>query len=350
MNALEELIRKQITQVGPMRVSDYMSLCLGHLEHGYYMARDPFGTEGDFTTAPEISQLFGEVLAAWVADVWVKLGSGRLHLVEFGPGRGTLMADLLRLLLSVEGVKDALSVHLVETSPHLKKRQEDALSEHNITWHESSDSLPEDAPLIVIGNEFLDALPVRQFLFHEGRWCEQMVVIQDDALVLAPIETRQAIAAPNARESDIYERNDTAHGIMRDIASRLHTQGGAGLFFDYGFKGPAFGDTLQAVKDHKYCGIFESPGEADLTAHVDFEPLITIARQEGLHSYPLLPQGKFLVNIGIEVRAYNVLAKANDVQEKNILEGLYRLTDPSQMGELFKVFCVSGKNLRCSGF
>jgi NADH dehydrogenase [ubiquinone] 1 alpha subcomplex assembly factor 7 len=279
MNALEKEIRALIESEGPIPVSRYMSLCLAHPLHGYYMTRDPFGAAGDFVTAPEVSQMFGELLGIWCAEVWRIMGEPRpARIVELGPGRGTLLADLLRAAKVVPEFRAALELHLVEISPALAEQQRNTLGSAAAParWHRGVDTLPE-GPVIAIANEFVDALPIDQFARTDDGWHERKIGIRDDRLVFAldavPARTvdGQLPGDVPAESGAVFERRDLTP--IRELARRLAANGGAALIIDYGHTRSAFGDTLQAVRAHRVADVVERPGEADLTAHVDFQEL-----------------------------------------------------------------------------
>lgn len=353
MNALEEMIRRRIVQDGPMSVSEFMALALGHPQHGYYMKQDPFGTGGDFTTAPEISQMFGEMIGAWIADAWMKCGSPeRFILLECGPGRGTLMADILRAAKGAPGFHDAADVHLMETSPVLREKQKETLSGHAALWHETLDSVPDDAPLFVIGNEFFDALPVQQFVYQSGRWYERRIGLESDALSFvacdAPAPEMAGLPAP--QDGDIYEHSPLSRSIMNALSGRIARHGGAMLFIDYGYDHDAYGDTLQAVKAHQFAPVLDDIGDCDLTVHVDFAALQRAASDAGLSCYGPVGQGDFLRALGIDVRAHMLQQKASEAQQKGIQDALERLTSHDAMGQLFRVFAACGSGVSLEGF
>lgn len=339
MNPLETLIRGEIAREGVMSLARYMALCLGHPDHGYYMTRDPFGADGDFTTAPEISQMFGEMIGAWLAHQWLERGKpAPFALVEAGPGRGTLMADILRATRGVPGFHEAARIHLLEMSPVLRKAQEKTLSGYEVTWHEELESLPSDLPLVFVANEFLDALPVHQLVWG-GEWQERMVVSREnDTIGFETKKTDEALIAviPESLLSpevgDMLEISLVVNSFVKELAHRLEKQQGFGIFIDYGYARSAYGDTVQALYQHQPVSIFDRIGEADITAHVNFETVSSY-----LPNTQLTTQGAFLTALGIEARAQALLAHANDKQKTNILSGLQRLTAPEQMGRLFKV-------------
>ncbi len=327
MSPLAALIRAQIRAMGPMSLADYMTLCLAHPEHGYYRSRDPLGEKGDFTTAPEVSQMFGELVGLFLASQWQ---GGPVILAEIGPGRGTLMADILRATASVKGFHTAARICLVETSPVLMSRQQEALVGHEVEWFDSVDDLPE-GPLLLVANEFFDVLPIRQYLRTAKGWQERMVGLESDTLSfgLAP---PSPIPAGDHPEGTILETSPAAEAIAASLGPRIARDGGALLFIDYG-AWDGTGDTFQALASHGYTDPLAAPGEADLTAHVRFAPL---ARASGLQG-SFTTQGAFLANLGIGSRA-EALAGRGDPER--IASELTRLTDPSEMGELFKVLAL----------
>ena len=311
-----------------MPLDRFMGLCLGHPQHGYYMTRDPFGAAGDFTTSPEISQVFGEMLGVWCVNAWTSLGSpSPFALVELGPGRGTLMADLLRAAKASTEFMLAVEIHMVEMSPVLQKLQREKLDAH-ITWHASIDTLP-NMPTLFVANEFFDALPVKQYEIRESKSYERYVGISDGKLKMGLVPS-----LPREGEDGIYEVSPISLIIAEEIQERLDACGGAALIVDYGHVQSSAGDTLQAMRSHEFCSIFDAPGEADITAHVDF------AR---LSASPVLTQGKFLKAMGIEMRIEKLSAKLKGVARENFLAATHRLIADDQMGELFKVMCVVQK-------
>lgn len=344
-NALRDHLIRLIRDTGPLPLSHYMALCLGHPEHGYYMTRDPLGARGDFTTAPEVSQMFGELVGLWLADRWLASGAPKpFALVELGPGRGTLMADALRALRAVPGMLDAASIHFVETSPTLRAAQRERVPQAH--WHSSVGDLPKK-PLFLIANEFFDALPITQYQRTERGWCERCVDFQDGRFVpvLAPVavahDTALAPAVREAPEGSIAETCPPATAITGEIAGRIAAEGGAALIIDYGYARSAAGDTLQALRAHAYADPFDAPGEADLTAHVDFEALAHAARQAGATPHGPVEQGAFLQALGIGARAERLMRDATAAQKQDIEGALARLTGPREMGSLFKVLGIT---------
>jgi SAM-dependent MidA family methyltransferase len=307
---LERALRERIAAEGPITVETYMEACNAY----YYATRDPLGARGDFTTAPEISQMFGEMIGAALADCWKRAGAPDDAIyAELGPGHGTLAADALRMMRSA-GFRGA--PHLVETSPVLREAQSKAVPDAQ--WHETVDELPA-RPLLLIANEFLDALPIRQHI--DG------------------IERRVNIAAGGLafdRDGEIIETSPIREQAVHSIATCLAAKGGAAILIDYGHERSAHGDTLQAVRGHGYAPVMANPGEQDLTAHVDFEAVADAARRAGAAVTPLIGQGEWLLRLGIEARAQS-LARANPERAHEIDGALERLTSPREMGRLFKV-------------
>jgi SAM-dependent MidA family methyltransferase len=337
----KETLRETIALEGPISVERYMSLCLRH----YYATRDPLGAAGDFTTAPEISQMFGELIGLWMLEVWNGMGRpAPCRLVELGPGRGTLMADLLRATRLLPDFKAAATVHLVETSPSLRQRQQDALasSGFEVEWHDRIEDVPA-GPTLLVANEFFDALPVRQFAATDRGWCERLVGLDGERLIFGlRSEAEPALGKP-LRQGDILEWPAASVDIMSTLAGRLARNGGAVLILDYGYWGPGFGDTLQALKNHRPVDPLEEPGEADLTTHVDFHRLAQAAAAQGARVHGTVAQGDFLQALGIEARARALKARATPAQAADIDRALARLTERGQtgMGELFKVLAVT---------
>ena len=346
MAALSERIAALIAAQGPISVAQYMALALHDAESGYYATRDPFGRAGDFITAPEISQMFGEMLGLWLGQVWTDQGCPKnTRLVELGPGRGTLMADALRALKRIPGFCDQVEIVLVEASPTLREIQKARLKDSGarIRWSTHFDT--PDAPLLLIANEFFDALPIRQYVKTARGWCERMVVLNGAALdfALAPqITPPAAIPASRAGAPDggVYEISPTATALIAEIARIVASRGGAALLLDYGYTGVGFGETLQAVRDHRPQPLLADPGASDLSAHVDFVALADVARQQGAVVFGPRDQGAFLEALGIGVRAGR-LAEANPAEAGQIKRALERLTTPDEMGTLFQAMALS---------
>ncbi|CAI2933598.1 class I SAM-dependent methyltransferase [Aminobacter niigataensis] len=347
MTALKKRISNLIAASGPIGIADYMALCLFDPADGYYTTREPFGAVGDFTTAPEISQMFGELVAVWLYAAWQAAGSPRgALLAEIGPGRGTLMKDMLRVLRKLDPAF-AADVAMIETSPRLREIQKQALAAGgtNIAWHESVATLPQ-APLFIVGNELFDAIPTRQFVKIGAAWHERAVGIGEDgelAFVAGPATIAAALLpkdAETAPEGAIFEFAPARTATMEAIAERIEASGGAGLFFDYGHIEPGIGDTLQALRKHKYDDVLAHPGEADLTSHVDFAALATAARLHGLDAH-MATQGEFLLALGLIERAGRLGASADAATREKIGGEVERLAGPDAMGTLFKVLAIA---------
>ncbi|MFN3211198.1 MAG: class I SAM-dependent methyltransferase [Roseovarius sp.] len=341
MTALKELLVSQIRASGPMTVAEYMAACLMHPEHGYYATRDPLGAAGDFTTAPEMSQMFGELIGLSLAQAWMDQGAPEAFvLAELGPGRGTLMADVLRATKGVAGFHDAARVNLVETSPALRQVQAQTVTWPGIAWRESVGDLPE-LPLFVVANEFFDALPVRQVQREGERWRERLVGLEGEALAIG-LSDPKAMALlehrlEDTRDGDIVEFSPMGESIAAEIGGRIAKHGGAALIVDYG-DWRSLGDTWQAVKGHEATDPLAEPGRADLTAHVDFEAL---ARATPSTYSRLTPQGVFLERLGITARAQALAKGLEGDRLETHIAAHRRLTHPHEMGTLFKVMAFT---------
>ncbi|MCK5423873.1 MAG: SAM-dependent methyltransferase [Emcibacter sp.] len=356
MNALNTYLVKLIKAQGPITVASFMAEALGNAKHGYYMKKDPFGKQGDFTTAPEVSQMFGEMVGLWHGVNWLNMGSpAKIHLIEVGPGRGTLMQDTLRAMKVIPGLLNAIELHLVEMSPALRDIQADKLKAYKTpTWHNRVGDvlkLAKGEPILLIANEFFDALPVHQYQKTETGWHERLICLDSQdklTLQLAPVPSPEQIipaALHRADAGSIAEVNTVGENILAEIAEHIQQYCGAALIIDYGHDVHGTGDTLQAVKNHKYMDILCDPGDIDLTTHVNFQKLKEIAIDCETHIYGPSGQGKFLKSLGIEARSQVLLANASDQQKKDILSALHRLTDDSEMGTLFKVMAVTDREL-----
>ena len=340
--ALARQIAARIRQTGPISLADYMADCLLHPDLGYYTRSDPLGAAGDFTTAPEISQIFGELIGLALAQAWLDQGRpAPFTLAELGPGRGTLMADALRAArAAVPGFAAAARLVLVEASPALRKAQAERLAGQEPRWIDRVSDLPADAPLFLVANEFFDALPIRQFLRHGAGWCERRVGLADGALCfgLGPEGAQPALAhrLADTREGDLVEHCPAAAPITQEIAARIAGAGGAALIIDYG-DWRSLGDTLQALRAHRPADPLAEPGQADLTAHVDFEPLAQAATAAGARHSRLTPQGVFLERLGITQRARALARGLRGPALEDLIAAHRRLTHPEEMGNLFKV-------------
>jgi SAM-dependent MidA family methyltransferase len=351
---LQSEIRRLIKSSGPMPVWRYMELCLMHPEHGYYVSRDPLGREGDFITSPEVSQMFGELLGLWAASVWKAMGSPPLlRLIELGPGHGTMMADALRALRVLPPLYQSLSIHLVEINPVLRDKQKATLSgSRDISWHEVIDDVP-DGPAVILANEYFDVLPIHQMVRRENGWHERTIELDGDGRLVfgtapEPTPRFEVLLPPLIRAAPlgaIFEwRPDTE--IMK-IANRARGQGGAALIIDYGHLRSDAGDTFQAIARHSFADPLKNPGQTDLTAHVDFQPLVRAAEDLGARVHGPVTQGEFLTRLGIETRAMTLMAKAAPEIAEDIASAMKRLVGGGRagMGEMFKVLAVSEPDL-----
>ncbi|MEP9352929.1 SAM-dependent methyltransferase [Xanthobacter sp. KR7-65] len=340
---LGEEIALLIAAEGPMPVSRYMALCLGHPRHGYYITRDPLGARGDFTTAPEITQMFGELLGLWAVAAWQQMGApDPFRLVELGPGRGTLMADALRAARVLPAFGAAARIDLVDTSPVLRAAQARALADHGAQWHDRVEDVPE-GPAIVLANEFFDALPVDQYVWTGDGWHERRIGLGDGGrlsfgLDAAPSRIAATFAAdlPPPRPGAVLEVMEG--GPARALAGRLKAQGGMALAIDYGHAG-GYGDTFQALAAHAFADPLAAPGQADLTAHVDFARLARLGRAAGLRAFGPVEQGDFLARLGLAERAGRLMRHAPPEAAAKVAAAARRLagTGEGEMGRLFKV-------------
>ncbi|WP_315835133.1 class I SAM-dependent methyltransferase [Bradyrhizobium prioriisuperbiae] len=347
---LEADIRKLIRSTGPMPVWRYMQLCLTHHEHGYYIARDPLGREGDFVTAPEVSQMFGELLGLWAASVWKAIGApDTIRLIELGPGRGTLMMDALRAIRIVPPFHAACHVHMVEINAALREKQVAALAgTRNVHWHDGIDDVPE-GPSIIFANEYVDVLPIHQMVRRETGWHERVIEIDAaDRLAFGasaePMSRFDLLLPPLVRAAPVgavFEWRPNTE-IMK-ITSRVRAFGGAALIIDYGHLRSDAGDTFQAIAKHSFTDPLKNAGLSDVTAHVDFQAMAHAVEDIGGRVHGPIEQGAFLRRLGIETRAVTLMSKATPQVSEDIASGLKRLTDSGRggMGSLFKVLGVS---------
>lgn len=360
MSVLKQRLVKRIKAEGPMSVAEYMTLCLLDPVDGYYPTRDPLGSDGDFITAPEISQMFGEVIGLWCIQSWIDMGRPpSVQLIELGPGRGIMMADILRTAALDKAFERALSVTLIEASAALEAVQGQTLAATGVpvSWASDISKVPE-GPSLIIGNEFLDCLPIRQFIQDDpfaGRagWHERMVSVDDEdnlRFVKSPVALSKVVqdalpaAQKEARKDELMEVCIAARQVTDQIAARLLDYPGRALFIDYGPEVTEFGDTLQALKRHEKVGVFSDPGNTDLTARVDFAALIEGAKDAGLDASEAVAQREFLSKLGIEMRAVALIKGKPDAKPK-IVRQLHRLMDGDEMGELFKSVCLSSPGL-----
>lgn len=359
MTDLVQHLKNVIRANGPLSIAAFMSLALTERTDSYYRRSDPFGAAGDFVTAPEISQVFGELIGLWCVDAWRQLGSpGGINLVELGPGRGTMMRDALRAARVAPPFLAAVSVSLIEVGESLRAMQKGALGAGPvpIQWCERFEDLEATGPVIVLANEFLDALPVRQFVRAEQGWAERCVGLgPDDGLVfgLSPSVDARLIPAAlrTAGPGAIVEISPARTAVARAVAERIARSGGAALFIDYGYAGPALGDTLQAVRGHAFVDVLAEPGSADLTTHVDFGALAEALADGGAHVSPLASQGEFLNRLGAAARVAMLKDSATSAQAADLDAAYQRLTGAQAMGSLFKALAVASPvTLQPAGF
>lgn len=336
-DTLATIFPRLIANTGPISLAHYMA----ESNARYYAAKDPFGSDGDFITAPEISQMFGELIGLWLTDIWLRAGRpDTVHYVELGPGRGTLARDVLRA-----GQRHGFAprVHLVETSPALKAMQLAAVPQ--AVWHDDLSTIPSQGPVLLVANEFLDALPVRQLIRTDAGWRERMVGLVDGQLAPVVGQPPMDAAVPEARrdqaEGTLLETSPAAAAVVYEVAGRLVEQGGAALFIDYGHDELRTGSTLQAVRAHRKVDPFAAPGECDLTAHVDFATLAAVAQSRGCRWLGTVAQGQWLRELGIDARTQS-LARAAPDQADALAAARDRLVNEDQMGVLFKVMGLAG--------
>ncbi|MDQ0321217.1 SAM-dependent MidA family methyltransferase [Pararhizobium capsulatum DSM 1112] len=358
---LGEKIKALITASGPISVTDYFSLCLADPQHGYYKTREPFGAAGDFTTAPEISQLFGEMIGIFLVQAWQRHGEpDPVHIAEIGPGRGTMMADIMRVISKLApSLYEAAQFHLIETSERLQKIQSQTLVAHKfkITWHESFDTLPEGF-LLLAANELFDAIPIRQFVKTPQGFRERMVGLDAEgeltfAAGVAGLDPALLPQSPTeVPAGTIFEISPARDAVMATLALRIRTGGGTAVIIDYGHLSTGYGDTLQAVREHQFDPPLKQPGQADITSHVDFEQLARRAVTEELQINGLTYQGDFLVGLGLIERASSLGSGKDTLTQEGISLDVERLAGSGEgkMGELFKVLVVSSPAVALTPF
>jgi len=347
---LEKHIKDLINKDGAMTIAQYMSLALTHEKYGYYRKNKAIGKEGDFITAPEISQIFGELIGVWMATCWKGTGSPEATLVELGPGRGTLMSDILRSTNKVGGFHDKIEVHLVEINEQLIEAQKESLSDYDVRWHTDLSDLPEK-PMFLIANEFFDALPIHQFIKTKDGWRERLVYLNEDnnlAYKTSSEETLNCKMIPkrlnDLDEGYMYEASPQSIKIIKDIAQHIAKYNGAALIIDYGYYNNSFSDSLQAVKNHQFYDPLKTPGEVDITAHVNFTRLGKEAEKIGARAQGNVTQGDFLANMGIEIRAHMLAKHADEKMLKELESQINRLISPQEMGALFKCLALTNNN------
>lgn len=336
---LADRLARDIARHGPMPLARFMAEANAH----YYATRDPLGAAGDFVTAPEVSQMFGELIGLWLADLWTRAGSpGDVHYVELGPGRGTLAEDALR---AMRAVRLEPPIHLVETSPVLRRSQAGRLP--TARWHDDIATLPDTGPLLIVANEFFDALPIRQLVKGEEHWRELMVDHAEGGFAPVaggpPLDAIVPERLRGAPAGSVLETSPAVQNAARALAGRIARQGGAALIVDYGYEGPALGDTLQAVSGHAPTDIFAAPGEADLTAHVDFAALGRAGREARLRPHGPIEQGEFLRAIGIEART-SILVKSAPGRRAELIAARDRLIGAAAMGRVFKAMALMSQD------
>lgn len=350
MSDLEHHIRDLIEIHGPISIADFMSLALQHPEHGYYRRHDPLGCAGDFITAPEISQMFGEMIGLWCAKVWHQMGMPEQFIVfELGPGRGTLMKDALRATANIAGFHQAMQIFMLESNSSLRDIQQGKLENYALHYVDRISQLPQQ-PILVIANEFFDALPIRQYEQTPRGWRERLVGIRNDHLCFVLSDQEPCLSylpeSFNGQNSPaIYEVSPESLDIVSELAQHIARYDGAALIVDYGFEYSMGQSTFQALSKHKYVDVLSSPGDVDLTAHVDFGALRNAALQNNICVSKVVGQGKFLKNLGIELRANRLKNIATPEQVKTINSALDRLLNDDQMGCLFKVMAISSPQL-----
>lgn len=350
--ALADILAARIRADGPLSLADYMQAALWDPAHGYYATRDPLGARGDFVTAPEISQIFGELIGLWFAEAWRQIGApAPVILCELGPGRGTLMADFLRAATLVPEFRHALRLHLIEVSPSLRAQQQTTLAAASPTWHRGIDELPP-GPLLLVANEFLDALPIHQYQRSADGWHERRIGLDGQGKLAFALDPQAAGEHGPWPIGSIVEERPVARDLAARLGTRLAAQPGVALFIDYGFYPSAPGDSFQALSNHRFADPLTAPGTADLTAHVDFMDFRAGFDRARIRAHGPVEQGAFLKSLGAEARAVRLAAGKSPAEQETVRAGLGRLTDPAQMGGLFKVLALShhAPNLRFAGF
>jgi SAM-dependent MidA family methyltransferase len=337
--SLRERLTALIAESGPISVAQYMTACLYDPDDGYYATRPALGSDGDFITAPLVSQMFGELIGVWVASAWELMGRPEpVRLVEMGPGDGTLMMDLLRAARVAPGFLEAADIWLVEVSEPLKAKQAERLGEV-ARWAPSLEAVPAGAPMLLVANELLDCLPARQFVRTAIGWAEQVVGLDAEGrLAFGLASTPVADLLPDAREGAVFEQSASQAALGAGLGRRIAADGGAALLIDYGRAEPEFGDTLQALRRHEKVDPLACPGEADLTVHADFPVVMDAARAQGAAA-AILSQAMFLANMGIGART-EALLRARPDRSATLGRQLHRLVGADEMGELFKVCCI----------
>jgi SAM-dependent MidA family methyltransferase len=351
--SLRARLEAHVAAAGPMTAADYMDACLHDPDFGYYATRPALGAQGDFVTAPLVSQMFGELIGLWAAQVWINMGSpAPVRLVEMGPGDGTLMADMVRAIgRAAPALAAAADIWLVETSPPLRGVQAARLGALGPRWASTLDEIPAGAPLILVANELLDCLPVRQFVRTPQGWAERRIGLDAQGHLSFGLSPAPKGFSPplEADVGALVEVSQAQERLGAGVGARIGRDGGAALFIDYGRDAPGAGDTLQALRGHAKQGPLDNPGEADLTVHADFPAFAAAARATGVQTTAIRGQGDFLKALGIEARA-EALAAARPDMAGRVGRQLARLVEPDQMGALFKTVCVHSPGLPIPGF
>ena len=351
MNETALFIKNLISKEGPISLEKYTEICIQE----YYSNNNTIGKEGDFITAPEISQVFGELIGLWCLTSWEKLGKPKdFSLVELGPGRGTLMSDILRSVetISHDFIRYA-SIYLIETSSNLIEKQKTNLSKYNIKWLNNYTQLPQK-PMIILGNEFLDALPIRQFIKVKDNWHERLVTYEDNNFLFTKsnfITDKYKDKFINAPDGSIFEISENMNTMIDSIAKLFLKNPGISLFIDYGYLNESIGDTLQAVKNHKFSSVFKNPGSNDLTAHVNFSEIKKSAKKNQNNVFGPIEQGDWLKRLGIYLRLQKLIENQHEKNSFDLINDINRLISPDQMGKLFKVISFSSPQInKLEGF
>jgi len=352
-SALADLLINRIKKTGPISVAEFMVEALHHRSIGYYTNADPLGANGDFTTAPEISQIFGELIGLWVFNAYRhKQKDDPLCLVELGPGRGTLMSDMVRAMSNFANLEKIVEVHLVETNPFLRQVQYQLLADLKPTWHNDLSTLPNQ-PWFLVANEFLDTLPVHQLIKDKNRWNERLIDYNsaDESFIWTSHKSpsRLSLLIPEdvsakATNDALIEFSPATLGVFKTIADNITLKGGAALLIDYGYVEPIFKPSIQAVRAHKIVDPLSNPGTTDLSCHVDFQSITNEAQFYEIGFHGPITQGEFLTNMGIKERAESLKRGSTIQQRKDIDTAVKRLTDQKEMGQLFKIIGLTDKD------
>lgn len=357
-NDLQIHLIEHIKKHGPIPLGKFIEIAMTHPQFGYYSSESvyPIGKQGDFVTSPEISQMFGEMIGVWVIDIWSQMGEEEITLIECGPGQGTLMADILRVARKIPDFLKKVQIRFIEASKALKKIQNKAIEKYinpkQISWSNSI-SNPKGA-CIILGNEFLDALPIEQVIRKNGKWHQRVIDLTPEektfyfsTQIMSP--ELKPFLPKHACDNEIYEISPERIRFTKECLRITKEHSSVALFIDYGHNKSHYGDTLQAVRKHEYTHILEDIGKSDITTHVDFESLVRVIKQQGVRCKPIITQGHFLEKLGIKHRA-QALRMISDAHSEEIDMALDRLISPKQMGDLFKVLCFYSGNIKPAGF